>query len=96
MKIKTGDNVIVLTGKNKGQTGKVIKAFPREDKVLIEGVNMRKRHKRPARQGGKGQIVEMAHPIHVSNVRKTDSEAPKPKKARVAATKKTTKAEKAE
>ncbi|MES2436516.1 MAG: 50S ribosomal protein L24 [Patescibacteria group bacterium] len=77
MQIKSGDNVIVLTGKDKGKSGKVVKAFPKEDKVLIEGVNIKKRHKRATRQGQKGQIVEMPHPIHVSNVKKADDAKPK-------------------
>ncbi len=81
MKIKSGDNIIVITGKDKGKTGKVTKAFPRENKVVIDGVNIKKRHQRPTRQGQKGSIVERAHPIHVSNVRKAEGEAAKPKKA---------------
>jgi large subunit ribosomal protein L24 len=69
MNIKKNDNVIVLTGKDKGKTGKVLKAFPKEDKVLIEGVNIKKIHERARKQGQKGQIVSRATPIHVSNVR---------------------------
>lgn len=71
MHIKTGDSVTVLTGKDKGKTGKVVKAFPKEDKVIVEGVNMKKRHEKPRQQGKKGQIVDTAHPIHVSNVKKS-------------------------
>jgi large subunit ribosomal protein L24 len=91
MKIKTGDNVIVLTGKDKGRTGKVTKAFPQRDQVLIDGLNVKKHHQRATRQGGKGQIVDKSYPIHVSNVRKAEGDAvtPAPKKAR--APKKTTK-----
>ena len=69
MKIKKGDNIIVLTGKDKGKTGKVAKAFPKMDKVLVEGINMHKKHQRPTRSGSKGQVIEMALPIHVSNVK---------------------------
>ncbi|MEI6528312.1 MAG: 50S ribosomal protein L24 [bacterium] len=68
MKIKKNDNVIVIAGKDKGKTGKVIVAFPREDKVIIEGVNMKKKHQRATKANSKGQIVEKALPIHVSNV----------------------------
>ena len=68
MKIKSGDNIIVIAGKDKGVTAKVLKAFPRENKVLIEGVNMRKKHKRSNKQDGKGQILDFATPVHVSNV----------------------------
>lgn len=70
MKIKKGDKVEVITGKDKGKKGPVVKAFPKLDMVLVESVNMKKRHTKPKKQGQKGQIVEMAMPIHVSNVRK--------------------------
>lgn len=72
MKIKKGDNVIVLTGKNKGVKGQVIKAFPALEQVVVEGVNIKKRHQRSNKQGGKGTIIEKPAPIHVSNVRKAD------------------------
>ena len=68
MKIKKGDNVIVIAGKDKGKTAKVVKAFPKEDLVVVEGVNMRKKHERARKSNSKGQIVEKAMPIHVSNV----------------------------
>lgn len=73
MKIKKGDNVIIIAGKDKGLTAKVIKAMPKDDTVLVEGANMRKRHKRSNKQGGKGQIVEFATPVHVSNVMVVES-----------------------
>jgi large subunit ribosomal protein L24 len=68
MIIKKGDNVTILTGKCKGMTGKVIRALPRESKVIVEGINMLKRHQRPRKEGQKGTIVDKAMPIHVSNV----------------------------
>jgi large subunit ribosomal protein L24 len=68
MTIKKGDNVMILTGKCKGLTGKVIKSLPRESKVVVEGMNMLKRHQRPRKEGQKGTIVDKAMPIHVSNV----------------------------
>ncbi len=68
MKIKTGDNVIVIAGKDKGKTGKVVAAFPKQDLVLVEGVNMHKKHQRAGRSGAKGQVIEKAMPVHVSNV----------------------------
>lgn len=68
MKVKKGDNVIVLAGKDKGKTGKIVRSIPDDLKVVVEGVNMRKRHLRPKKQGEKGQIAEMAVPMHVSNV----------------------------
>jgi large subunit ribosomal protein L24 len=78
MKIKKGDNVIVIAGKDKGQKGKVLQAFPDEEKVLIEGVNVKKRHQRPTRQNQKGQIVDKSMPVHVSNVAFVDPKTSKP------------------
>jgi large subunit ribosomal protein L24 len=72
MKIKKGDNVIVISGKEKGKKGKVLRALPRQNKVLIEGLNMVKRHQRPRRANEKGQTISVAMPIHVSNVRKAE------------------------
>jgi large subunit ribosomal protein L24 len=68
MKIKKGDNVIVLTGSNKGKSGKVLKAFPKADKVVVDGINMMKKSVKARTKEGKGQMVERAMPIHVSNV----------------------------
>ncbi len=70
MHIKKDDNVIVLSGADKGKKGKVLKAMPKEDKVIIEGINMKKRHARARRSGQKGEIIEKAHPIHASKVKK--------------------------
>ena len=68
MHVKKGDTVKILSGDDKGKTGKVVKAFPLENKVLIEGINVVKKHERSRRQGGKGQTVERAMPIHASKV----------------------------
>lgn len=68
MKIRKGDKIIVISGKDKGKTGTVEKSFPRIDSVLIEGVNVVKRHQRSRRGGQKGQMIEKAMPIHISNV----------------------------
>ncbi len=68
MHIKKGDTVKILTGKDKGKTGKVLKAYPRENKVLVEGVNMYKKHERARKEGQKGQVVERAMPLQASNV----------------------------
>jgi large subunit ribosomal protein L24 len=70
MHIKKGDNVIILTGDDKGKTGKVVKAIPALNKVVIEGMNTVKKHQRPTKQGQKGQTVEIAMPMHASNVAK--------------------------
>ncbi|MCD6528364.1 50S ribosomal protein L24 [bacterium] len=69
MKIKRGDTVLIITGKYRGRKGKVLKALPREERVVVEGVNLRKKHVRARRAGEKGQIIEMPAPIHVSNVK---------------------------
>lgn len=68
MKIKKGDNVIVITGQDKGQSGKVARVFPQTEKVLIEGVNKQKKHERARKANSKGQVIERSMPIHVSNV----------------------------
>lgn len=69
MKIKSGDEVIVLAGKDKGATGKVVKALPREDRVIVEGVNLVKKHRKANPAGGQqGEVVTKEAPIHVSNV----------------------------
>ncbi|HBL39431.1 TPA: 50S ribosomal protein L24 [Candidatus Uhrbacteria bacterium] len=67
MKFKTGDPIRILTGKDKGKEGKIIQVFPKLDRVVVEGLNLRKRHLR-ASAGRTGQIVEFPAPIHVSNV----------------------------
>ena len=69
MKIKSGDEVIVIAGKDKGATGKVVKALPREDRVVVEGVNLIKKHRKanPA-SGQQSEVVTKEAPIHVSNV----------------------------
>jgi large subunit ribosomal protein L24 len=69
MKIKKGDTVLITSGKDRGRKGKVLGAFPKESRILIEGMNLRKKHQRPKRSGEKGQIVEMPGPMHVSNVK---------------------------
>jgi len=69
MKIRKGDQVLIISGKYRGKKGKVLKAFPKEQRLLIEGVNLRKKHIRPRREGEKGQIVELPAPIHISNVK---------------------------
>lgn len=68
-KIRKGDEVIVLTGKNRGQTGVVLRVLPASDQVIVENINMIKRHTRPnPMRGESGGIIEKEAPIHVSNV----------------------------
>lgn len=73
MRIKKGDTVKVIAGKYKGSTGKVLRTFPKEDKVVVEKVNMVKKHQKPKGPQHPGGIVEMEAPIHVSNVMYFDS-----------------------
>ena len=68
MQIKKGDTVKVMIGKDAGKTGKVIRSYPKLDKILVEHINMKKRHQRARREGAKGQVIEIPAPIHVSNV----------------------------
>ena len=67
MKIKKGDQVVVLSGNDKGKTGEVVKAMPKESKVVVQGINLVKRHTKPS-QTTPGGIVTKEAPIHVSNV----------------------------
>ena len=67
LKVKKGDKVIVLAGRDKGRTGEVVKALPDENKVVVQGINMMKRHTRPS-QTSNGGIVEKEAAIHASNV----------------------------
>ena len=76
MKIKKGDKVIVITGKDKGKTGEVTKAMPKENKVIVSGVNMVKRHQKPTQENA-GGIVNKEAPIHVSNVAIVDPKSGK-------------------
>lgn len=68
MKIKKNDNIIVIAGKDKGKIAKVLRAFPKDDLIIVEGVNVHKKHQRATKSNSKGQIIEKAMPIHVSNV----------------------------
>ena len=69
MKLKTGDNVVITSGKEKGKKGKITKVYPGDFKVIVEGVNIKKRHKKPTKSGEKGQIIERQNPIALGNVR---------------------------
>lgn len=69
MKIKKGDKVEIIAGKDKDKTGIVSRALPKFDKVVIDGINLAKKHQKPKQANTKGQIVEVAMPVHVSNVK---------------------------
>lgn len=94
MKVKVGDNVKVLAGKDKGKTGRIIKTLAKDNKVVVEGINIVKKHVKPNRMNEVGSIVEVEAPIHVSNVKVVDEKATKkaePKKATATKTAKKTK-----
>ena len=67
--VKKGDTVLVLTGKDRGKRGKVVSVFPKEERVIVEGVNMVKRHTKPNQRVMQGGIIDKEAPIHVSNVK---------------------------
>jgi len=72
MKIKKGDNIIIMTGKDKGKKGKIVRVLVKENKVIVEGANMMKKHQRPRKSGEKGSMKDIEMPIHASNVKKLD------------------------
>ena len=80
MKLKTDDTVVVISGKDKGRTGKIIRVEPARDRVYVEGVNMIKRHQRPnpARPNAQVGVIEREGPVHVSNVALVDPKENKP------------------
>ena len=69
MKIKKDDQVLIISGKDRGKRGKVLDVFPYEEKVMVEAVNIRKKHVRPKKSGEKGQIVQVPGAIAISNVK---------------------------
>jgi large subunit ribosomal protein L24 len=80
MKLKTDDTVIVISGKDKGKTGKILRVEPRRDRVYVEGVNIVKRHQRPnpARPNAQVGVIEREGPVHISNVALVDPKDHKP------------------
>ena len=80
-KLKTGDKVVVVAGSNKGKEGKIAKIL--DSKVIIEGVNVVKKHLKPKNNNGTGEIVEIEAPIHASNVMLVDPKTKKPTKVKV-------------
>ena len=82
MKIRKNDNVIVISGKDKGKKGKVLRVLNDNDKVIVEGVNLSKKHQRPRQQGKSGEIIDITMPIHVSNVSLVDPKTSKPTRVR--------------
>ncbi len=81
MKVKVGDNVKILAGKDKGKEGRVLKTMKKENKVIVEGINMIKKHQKPNRMNEVGSIIDMEAPIHVSNVKVVEETKKETKKA---------------
>lgn len=69
MKVKKGDTVLIISGKDKGKTGKILKSFPKYGKILVEGVNFKQKHLRPKKQGEQGQVVKIPAPLDVSDAK---------------------------
>jgi large subunit ribosomal protein L24 len=80
VKIKKDDTVLVTKGKYRGKTGKILRAIPKENRVVVEGVNIVKKHTRPRKTGEKGKILEISAPIQVSSVKLICPKCKKPTK----------------
>ncbi len=80
--MKVGDNVRVITGTNKGKEGKILKIFRKEGRVVIDGVNVVKKHMKPTRTNETGGILEVEAPIHISNVKVLYKETKKTEKTK--------------
>ena len=87
MKLKKGDKVTVIAGKDRGSSGTILRAMPDKNKVIIEGINMVKKHRRANQRSRAGQIIEKPMPIHASNVMLIDPKSGKPTRIRIERTK---------
>lgn len=83
MKLKKGDKVMVMVGKDRGKVASITRVLPGKMRVLLDGVNMAKRHRRATRAGGKGQIIDMPLPVHASNVMLVDPKTGKPTRIKI-------------
>lgn len=83
LRIKKDDTVVVLTGRDKGHTGVVLKVLPEQDRVIVQGVNRVKRHQKPTPKQPEGGIIEKEAPIHISNVALTDGKSDAPTRVRM-------------
>lgn len=91
MHVKKGDEVVILSGKDKGKKGTIVKSLPKNNKVIVEGLNQVKKHMKPKRNGEKGTTVSISLPLDVSNVAlAAGKKVAKPTVKKVAKTKKTT------
>lgn len=78
MHVKKGDKVMVISGKDKGKTGNILAAFPKQSRVLVEGINIVKKHAKPSQENPQGGILSQEAPIHVSNVMPIDPKSGEP------------------
>ncbi|HXH51827.1 MAG TPA: 50S ribosomal protein L24 [Sphingomicrobium sp.] len=81
-KIRKGDTVVVLSGKDKGRTGEVVKAMPKDGKVLVSGINVAVRHRKPSQANPQGGLERREAPLHVSKVAVADPKSGKPTRVR--------------
>ena len=82
LKIKKGDKVVVLSGKDKGRTGEVTRSFPKDGKVIVSGINVATRHKKPTQAAPQGGLERIEAPMHVSKVAIADPQTGKPTRVR--------------
>jgi large subunit ribosomal protein L24 len=82
-RIRTGDRVVLLSGKDKGKTGVVLEVRPKEQRVLVEGVNIMKRHTKPRPPNEPGGVIERPAPVHLSNVALIDPKDDRPTRVRI-------------
>lgn len=82
MKLKTGDRVIVISGADKGKVGEIIQTMPKDNRVIVEGVNMITKHQKPNMRNNTGGIVHQEAPIHISNVMYYDKSKKSPSRVR--------------
>ncbi len=69
MKVKKGDTVLIISGKDRGKTAKILKSLIKERRILVEGVNLKRKHVKPKKEGEKGQVISVAAPLDVSSVK---------------------------
>jgi large subunit ribosomal protein L24 len=78
MKIRKNDMVMIISGNDRGKTGKVLKVFPKKYRIIVEGINLRKRHTKPNQKNPQGGILEKEAPVHASNVMILDPKSNEP------------------
>lgn len=83
MKLKKGDKVIVIAGKEKGKTASIVRVLPKKNLVVLDNLNLVKRHRKPSAQSRTGQIIEKPMPLHASNVMLVDPKSGKPTRIKI-------------